>query len=148
LECLFFKAGKSRLLVGPFEHIRRLLFDSLVVDELFYEGETEGEEIPPPVLRVVPRPRALVLIERPSGPNEANYWDQEKDMVVGPDDNTLAFLDYFDFAQIPIRDFHFYLCKILSFPARVEYEGRKALIQAVDGRVFHDEQADDNPEIR
>ena len=124
--------------LDAFEQIRRLLFDSLVLSELFYEGEAEGEDITPPALKVVPRERAF-LIERPGGLGEAGYWDQEKDMVVGPNDITLAFLDYFDFFQIPIMDFRYYRCKILSFPSRAEYEGREALINAVDGLVFHDE---------
>jgi hypothetical protein len=123
-----------------FGHIRRLLFNSLVVSELFYDWEAEGKDMPPPALKVVPRQRALILIERPSGLGEAGYWDQEKDMVVGPNEITLAFIDYFDFSQIPMMDFHFYRCKILSFPSRAEYEGREALIEAVDGRVFHDEE--------
>src|SRR5207244_13401488 len=101
--------------LDAFEQIRRLLFDSLVVDELFYEGEAEDEDIPPPALKVVPRERSLILINRPSGPGEAGYWDQEKDMVVGPDDITLAFLDYFDFFQIPIMDLRYYLFKTLTF---------------------------------
>ena len=120
-------------------NIRHLLFESLVVSKLSFEGEAEGEDIAAPALRVVPRERALILIERPSGPAEAGYWDQAKDMVVGPNDITLTFLDYFDFAQIPIMDFHSCHCKILSFPSRAEYEGREALINAVDGLVFHDE---------
>jgi len=124
--------------LDAFEQIRHLLFESLVVSELFYEGEAEGEDIPAPALRVVPRERTLILINRPSDDGNG-YWDQEKDMVVGPKDIMLAFLNYFDFAQIPIMDFHFYRCKILSFPSRPEYEGREALIKAVDGRVFHDE---------
>jgi hypothetical protein len=41
-------------------------------------------------------------------------------------------------------DFHFYRCKILSFPSRSEYAGREALIRALDGRVFHDEAADNS----
>jgi hypothetical protein len=127
--------------LDAFEEIRRLLFDSLVVGELLYEGEAEGEDMPPPALRVVPRERSLILIERPSGPGEAGYWDQEKDMVVGPDGIELAFVDYFDFFQIPIMDFRFYRCKILSFPSRPQYEGREALINAVDGHVFHDEES-------
>jgi len=120
-----------------------LLFDSLVVSELSYEGEAEGEDIPAPALRVVPRERSLILIKRQGGPQEAGYWDQEKDMVVGPNDITLAFVDYFDFAQIPIMDFRYYRCRILSFPAKPEYEGRESLVAAVDGCVFHDESAED-----
>src|SRR6266853_3730417 len=124
--------------LDAFEQIRRLLFDSLVVSELFYEGEAEGEDVPPPVLKVVPRERTLMLINRLSDDGNG-YWDQEKDMVVGPNDITMAFVDYFDFFQIPIMDFRYYRCKILSFPSRAEYEGREALINAVDGLVFHDE---------
>ena len=131
--------------LDAFEQIRELLFDSLVVSELSYEGDAEGDDIPPAVLRVVPRERALILIQRPSGPREATYWDQEKDMVVGPDDIALAFVGYFDFGQIPIMDLHFYRCRILSFPSRSEYVGRDALVSVVDGRVFHDEKADKPP---
>jgi hypothetical protein len=125
-----------------FEQIRELLFESLVVTELSYEGEAEGEDIPPPALKVVPRARSLILIRRLTGPREAGYWDQEKDMVVGPDDITLAFVDYFDFCQVPVKDFRFYLCKVLSFPSHADYEGREALLEVSDAKVFHDEQAD------
>jgi hypothetical protein len=128
--------------LDAFGQIRELLFDSLVVDELSYEGDAQGVGIPPPVLRVVPRARALILIQRPTEPGQATSWDQEKDMIVGPDDIALAFVDYFDFGQIPIMDFHFCRCKILSFPSRSEYAGREALIKATDGRVLHDEEAD------
>ena len=27
---------------------------------------------------------------------------------------TLTFVDYFDFSQVPVKDFHYYLCRILS----------------------------------
>ncbi len=128
--------------LDAFEQIRQLLFDSLVVSELSYEGEAEGEDIPPPALKVVPQARSLILIKRLSGPGEAGYWDQEKDMVVGPDEITLAFVDYFDFSQVPIKDFHYYLCKILSFPRHSDYEGREALLGVTDTKVFHDEAAD------
>jgi hypothetical protein len=124
-----------------FEQIRKLLFDSLVLSELSYEGEAEGEDIPPPALKIVPQ-RSLILIQRSSGPGEAGYWDQEKDMVVGPGDITLAFLDYFDCSTIPIQDFHYYRCKVLSFPSRTDYEGREALLEVSGAKVFHDESAE------
>jgi len=38
-------------------------------------------------------------------------------------------------------EFHYYLCKVLSFPSHVEYEGREALVEVPDAKVFHDEQA-------
>jgi|SRR6185437_3027595 len=128
--------------LDAFEQIRQLLFDSLVVNELSYEGEAESQDIPPPALRIVPRARSLILIRRLTAPGEAGYWDQEKDMVVGPEDITLAFVDYFDFSQVPIKEFQYFLCKILSFPSHVEYEGREALVEAVKATVFHDESAD------
>jgi hypothetical protein len=124
--------------LDAFGYIRSLLFDSLVVNELFYEGNAEEGQIPPPVLKVVPRPSTLILIKRPSDDGN-HYWDQVKDMVVGPDDIELGFLDYFDFADTPLMDFRFYRCEILSFSSRPEYRGREALINAVDGRVFQDE---------
>jgi hypothetical protein len=124
-----------------FEQIRELLFDSLVLSELSYEGEAEGQDTPPPALKVVPR-KSLILIQRLSGPGEARYWDQVKDMIVGPDDITLAFVDYFDFFEPPIKDFHYYLCKILSFPSHADYEGREALLEVSRAKVFHDEAAE------
>jgi hypothetical protein len=127
--------------LDAFGQIRHLLFDSLVVSELFYEDDdAEDAEIPSLVLKVVPRARSLILIQRPSGDGNAGYWDQERDLVVGPDEIELEFLDYFDFSQIPLMDFRFYRCKVLRFPNRIEYEGREALIEAVNGRVFHDDQ--------
>jgi hypothetical protein len=57
--------------LDAFEQIRESLFDSLVVSELSYEGEAEGDDIPPPVLKVVPRARSLILIKRLSGPGDA-----------------------------------------------------------------------------
>jgi hypothetical protein len=122
-----------------FEQIRELLFDSLVLSELSYEGEAEGEDIPPPALKVVPQ-RSLILIRRLT--ESGGYWDQEKDMIVGPDDITLAFVDYFDFFQPPSKDFRYYLCKILGFPSHADYEGREALLEVSGAKVFHDEQAD------
>jgi hypothetical protein len=125
-----------------FEKIRELLFDSLVLSELSYEGEAEGEDIPPPALKVVPQGRSLILIQRLSRPGEARHWDQEKDMVVGPDDITLAFVDFFDFWRPPMKDFHYFLCRILRFPSHVGYEGREALIEVRNAKVFHGEPAE------
>ena len=128
--------------LDAFGRIRELLFDSLVVSELSYEGEVDAVDIPPPVLRVVPRSGTPILIRRLSGPGEAGYWDQEKNMVVGPDDITLEFVDYFDFSQVPVKDFHYYLCRILSCARHGDYEGREALLEVSDGSVFHDDRAD------
>lgn len=125
-----------------FERIRELLFDSLVLSELSYEGEAEGEDIPPPALRVVPQGKSLILIKRLTPPGEAGYWDQEKDMVVGPDDITLEFIDYFDFYNVPIKDFRYCLCRILGFPSHAAYEGREALVEAMSADLFHDESAE------
>ncbi len=127
--------------IDAFEQVRELLFESLVVSELSYEGEEVGD-IPPPSLKVVPRVSSLILIRRLTGPTEAGYWDQEKDMVVGPGDITLAFVDYFDFCEVPIKDLRHYLCRILTFPAHADYEGREALLEVTDAKVFHDESAD------
>ena len=122
-----------------FEQIRELLFDSIVLSELSYEGEAEGADIPPPALRVVPQ-RSLILIQRLS--ESARYWDQEKDMVVGPGGITLAFLDYFDFWKPPMMDFRYFRCRVLSFPSHPDYEGREALLEASSAQVFHDEAAE------
>lgn len=131
--------------LDDFERVRELLYDSLVVSELPYEGIAEGQDVPPPTLMVVPRARSLILIQRLSEPGQAGYWDQEKDMVVGPDDISLSFADYFDFSEVPVKDFRYYLCKIVRFPRHADYEGRQALLEVSDATVFHDELADDKP---
>jgi len=139
----FSRRGNVGASLDAFEQIRQLLFDSLVVNELSYEGDAEGEDIPPPALKVVPQARSLILIRRLTGPGEAGYWDQEKDMVVDPDDVKLAFVDYFDFSQVPLKEFRYYLCKVLSFPSHADYEGREALLEVIaDTKVFHDEHED------
>ena len=124
-----------------FGQIRELLFDSIVLSELCYEGEAEGEDIPAPALRVVPQ-RSVILIKRLSEPGQAGYWDQEKDLVVGPTEITLAFLDYFDFAQLPIMDFRYLRCRVLRFPSHPDYEGREALLEVSGAKIFHDEPAE------
>jgi hypothetical protein len=119
--------------LDAFGQIREVLFDALVTDELCEEGKDRSSL----VLRVVPE-RSLILIQRPSGPGQASYWDEEKDMIVGPEDIKLAFLDYFDFAQIPIQDFRYYRCKVLSFPSHPNYEGREALLEVSGARIIHE----------
>lgn len=127
-----------------YEGIRKLLFEALVVNELFFDDSPEGELPLAPLLRVVPvAARVPILIRRPS--SSGRYWDQVKDMMVGPDEIELAFLDYYDFQEYPIKDFRYFLCKVLSFPEHREYEGREALIDALDGRVYHDDKCDDPP---
>jgi hypothetical protein len=122
--------------LDKFEQIRELLFDSLVISELHLPRDTDAS------LRVVPEFRPVILIQRLSGPGEAGYWDQEKDMVVGADNISLVFIDYFDFSQVSIKDFRYFLCKILSFPSHTDYEGREALLEVTSCKVFHNVDAD------
>lgn len=125
--------------LDTFGQIRELLFDALILSELPY-GETGVTDSSSLVLNIVPQGRSLILIQRLSGPGEAGYWDQEKDMVVSPNDITLAFIDYFDFSQVPIQDFHYFRCRIVSFPSHSEYEGREALLAVTSAKVFYDDQ--------
>jgi len=41
-----------------------------------------------------------------------------------------------------MKEFHYYLCKILSCPNHSEYEGKEALLEVSDAKVFHDEDAE------
>lgn len=137
---VYFSSRKDiGLSLDYFGQIRELLFNALVIDELSENGEDQDS----PILGVVPE-RSVILIQRLSGPGEARYWDQEKDMVVGPQDIKLAFLDYFDFHYIPIQDFHYYRRKVLSFPSHPKYEGREALLEVLGAKVFH-EEPDEKP---
>ncbi len=133
--------------LDSWDELRRLLFQSLVADQLLYEEENEAEPtpphlLPPPLLKVVPWVRTMILIPTLSGPGEATYWGQEKDLFVGPDDIELEFVEYFDFHQVPIKDFRYFRCRIVRFPGHPEYVGRDSLIDALDGRVFHDEEGE------
>lgn len=130
----FSQKDDSGSALDAFEQIRELLFDSLVLGELSNDGEAA------PALTVMPRPSSIILIDSLGIPGRGKRWVHEKDMVVGPDDIKLAFLDYYDFSEVPIKDFYYFRCKILSFSNHPEYEGREALLEAVDARVFHDEE--------
>jgi hypothetical protein len=123
-----------------YESIRKLLFEALIVNELhFCEECSEDDTVPTPALKVVPDATSVpILINRPSD-GGAGYWDQEMDMSVGEGDVQLAFLDYFDYSQYPVKDFRFYRCKILQFPSHAKYEGREALLEVSHTLVFHDE---------
>ncbi len=127
---------------NEYENITKLLFNALVVYELDSEIECCGIGIAAfPRLNVVPSSNTVpILINRPSKDGNG-YWDQEMDMSVGADDISLMFLDYFDFAKFPFKDFKFYRCKILQFPKCIQYEGREALIEVSDTKIFHDAQA-------
>jgi hypothetical protein len=126
---------------SEYESIRKLLFEALVVYELdLYKECCAHDTGPPPVLKVVPNATSVpILINRPSD-DGGGYWDQEMDMSIGEGDVQLMFLDYFDYSQYPVKDFHFYRCRILRFPKHVEYEGREALIEVLNGKIFYDEQ--------
>jgi YD repeat-containing protein len=102
--------------LDAFEQIRLLLFDSLVSSELCVKSETAGS-LSAPTLQVVPRSSSLILIKRTGQPGEAGYWDEERDLVVDADDVKLAFVDYFDFSEVPIKDFHTFAAKWFAFQA-------------------------------
>jgi hypothetical protein len=128
----YFGAGNHKCdLNWVYEQIRKLLFEGLVTKQL-------AEEIRPVFpLMVVPLVTLPILIKRPSADGNS-YWDQEPDLRAENDGTRLAFIDYYDFFQGPVTDFRFYRCKVLKFPRHPEYEGREALVDVVNAKVFHD----------
>ncbi len=120
-----------------YENIRKLLFETLVTDQLEEDEEPYPDNNPlsAPLLMVVPISSVPILIRRPSEWNW--YWDQETGLLVNRDDIQLRFSDYYDYSKYPVKDFHFYLCGVLKFPSRVEYEGRDALVEVADARIYH-----------
>jgi hypothetical protein len=130
-----------------FQGIRKLLFESLVLSELpdqecsgdsTTENPAAPEKDPPPVLKVVPNSAwSPILIHRMLVPGEATCWEQVK---VSLNDLELIFDDYFDFDELAVRDFNYYRCRIHRFPSHAEYEGRDALVETRDARVFLDER--------
>ena len=125
--------------LDAFSQITPLLFEGLIENELNYESEANVDELAPPVLKVVPRERSPIIIKFLNKPGENNCWGEGKDIYVNSEEIELDFVDYFDWSQWPIREFHFYRCRIVRFASHPEFEGREALIEALNGRVFHDE---------
>lgn len=122
-----------------YESVRKMLFEGLVAYQLDLSRECCGP-VDLPNLKVVPSGNSVpILINRSS--EGGGYWDAEKDMSVSKDNIQLIFLDYFDWSQFPIKDFNFYRCRIVRFPKCVEYEGREALIEVLNGKVFHEEES-------
>ena len=126
-----------------YEEVRRSLFKALVANELLDIGCSEAVRPPPLVLRVVPR-RSVILINRSSQPG--GYWDAAKDLVVSEGEIELEFIDYFDFSAFPVKELEYFRCRVLRFPARVEYEGRDALLKPLDCHVMFDEESNNVPQ--
>jgi hypothetical protein len=124
-----------------YEQIRRLLFEGLVVGKLKEQENPTTRDVQVFALCVTPSNSAPILIRRPS--KDGNwYWDQGRGMTVSAEDIQLEFTDYYDYARYPIKDFRFYLCRILTFSAHAEYEGKEALVEVGHARVgFEQEQA-------
>lgn len=134
-------SGKANIgaALDVFSRIQPLLFEGLVEDELNYEGDVDPETLPPPILKIVPGTRVPIIIRFLDEPGQAHRWGDGGDIYLGVEDVELDFIDYFDWSEWPIREFQYYLCRIIRFQTHPQYEGREALIRALDGRVFHDE---------
>jgi hypothetical protein len=118
-----------------YERVRQSLFESLVLAQLKEDQNASTEESP--ILWVIPHASMPVRIKRASKDGNT-YWDQEPDLRAGESDISLKFVDYYDFFQGPVRDYRFYRCIVLKFPRRSEYEGREALVDVADARVFYE----------
>jgi hypothetical protein len=122
-----------------YERIRKLLFEALVINELLYEEVSDDGVSLDPLLKVVPRGRAKIVIKWPTEPGQADRWGEGGDMFIGPDEIDLTFIDIWGFHNYPIKDFRYFLCKIVKFPSHPEYERREVLIEALDSQVFDPE---------
>jgi hypothetical protein len=122
-----------------YERIRKLLFESLVVNELHYE-EVSNDGVPlDPVLKVVPRLRSEILVKWPVEPGQATCWGEGGEIFVEANDIDLTFIEIWGFHNYPIKDFRYFLCKIVKFPSRPEFEEREVLIEALECHVFDPE---------
>jgi hypothetical protein len=80
-------SGKSNIggSLDVFSELQRLLFEGLIENELSYDGKAEVEDLPPPVLMIVPvEAGAEVLIERLSPPRASYILGRGKGHVRGP----------------------------------------------------------------
>lgn len=124
----YIRAEKTNFQIeSAYENVKKVLFEVIVRLPAGMKSEA--------LLFVVPMPSLPVLIRRPSADGNY-YWDQEPDLRAGDNDIDLAFIDYYDFFQEPVKDFRFYRCTILKFPRYPRYEGREALVDIAHADVF------------
>lgn len=88
-------------------------------------------------LRITPiSPHGTPIMINRTGDSGCGYWDDPVNRVK-PDEVDLRFLEFFDFAESQdFRDWRYYLVRIKGFPTQLHLEGRDALIDASDVRVF------------
>lgn len=123
-------------LASVYDQIRKLLFEALVARRI------QKGSGPMPVLIVAPMESLPILVRRLSS-DRNYYWDQEPDLRARKGDGIqLRFVDYYDFFEEPIKDFRFYRCQIVEFPGHSEYQGREALVDVADAKVFCDKSTD------
>jgi hypothetical protein len=115
-----------------FEEISKLLFEGLVAKQV---GAQRTQAL---TLLVRPFATLPILIRRPSTDGNV-YWDQEPDLRTENDGTRLAFIDFYDFFEDPVKDFRFYRCRILKLPRHPKYEGAEALVDISNAQVFHED---------
>ena len=123
-----------------YEAIDRLLFAELVLDPLAKVScqEEYFREYPPSeplsFLRVVPAvsDEVPILINRSGA---SGYWDDPINRVLSSDVD-LRFIGYFDWNRYDLRDFQFYLVRIVKSSRHPQLVGRDALLEVHHARVF------------
>lgn len=121
-----------------FEHLKRVLFDSLIVSALMGDkcciNLGAQRERPYMVVPLAPGP-VPIMIQQPRKGDRNRYWDDPV-TEVKPGDVELLFLDYFDWNEMGYLDFQYYRVRILSFPDQPHLVGREALLEHQHAGVY------------
>ncbi|HKF67774.1 MAG TPA: hypothetical protein VKB36_14620 [Vicinamibacterales bacterium] len=125
-----------------YEEAETCLFGALVLfklDRLGFMAKYRTEAAPFLIVVPAPGPKPRLLVGRPS--QDTNRYFDALDQRVGLDDVKLNLIEWFDWNRYGRRQFEYYFVTINTFPAHPEFEGRGALIERKNTRVFFDSNA-------
>jgi hypothetical protein len=116
--------------VEAFGDIAGRLFDAVVAPLAAAQAGLADDGGLRESLRVVPStPDGVpIMIENPREGTHNQYWDHPITHV-RPDEAELRFLDYYDWDELGMRDYQYYLVEIVSFVNHPELERRHALVE-------------------
>lgn len=117
--------------------IKQQLFYQLVLDEIGVEFEIDRiftEKIP--FIKIYPRfgIDIPIFVNRPSSDGNL-YWDNIIKNI-NKKDIEIEFINFFDWDQLNIVDFKYYIGKIISFEKKEEFIGNEVLIESEYCDVF------------
>jgi hypothetical protein len=125
--------------VKAFDRIGKVLFAELVLRELSPEEAERGERRGGPLWVVPDADRIPIMVNRPS-PDGNLYWDDPTMSSIDKRGADLAFIDCFDWDLFGYRELHYFRVRIVRCPTSPALQGREALLEAYQVRVYFGEE--------